>query len=430
MPEASNPIPPQATAQTTAPPADLTRRARAFVVVMGVVALFGDMTYEGARGLVGPYLGLLGASAMAIGFAAGLGEFLGYALRLLTGWLGDRTRAYWPLVIGGYAINLVAVPGLALVGSWQAAVGLLLLERIGKAVRSPARSTLVSYAANQAGVGKSFGLEEALDQVGAVTGPLLTAAAIWVLRDEPVTLRYRIAFLVLLLPVALNLAFVLLARRKYPRPECFETTTHPPGRHLGRLFRWYVVAAMLLGLGFADWALVAFHAGRVGLLDLGTLPLLYAGAMAIDAVAALAFGTLFDRHGLSVLAASTFVSALFAPLVFLFPSAWVLVLGATCWAIGMGAQDSIFKAAIAQLVPKEQRGRAYGLFFAFLGLAWWIGSTFMGWLYDRSLPMLVVFSVLTQIAAVPIFVVLGRKLARDEARADRTTTPGSTPGEG
>ncbi|HEY6877377.1 MAG TPA: hypothetical protein VI299_05130, partial [Polyangiales bacterium] len=70
-----------------------TPAARKFIVLMGVVALFGDMTYEGARGLVGPYLALLGASATAVGFAAGLGEFLGYGLRLATGWLSDRTRA-------------------------------------------------------------------------------------------------------------------------------------------------------------------------------------------------------------------------------------------------------------------------------------------------------------------------------------------------
>jgi MFS family permease len=390
------------------------RAARTFVVVMGVVALFGDMTYEGARGLVGPYLALLGASAAAVGFIAGLGEFLGYALRLVTGWLADRTRAYWPLVIAGYAVNFIAVPGLALVGSWQAAVGLLLLERIGKAVRSPARSTLVSYAANEAGVGKSFGLEEALDQVGAVSGPLLTALAIWVVRAEPVLARYRVAFMVLLVPVVLNLGLVLFARRKYPRPEAFEQPERTPRPRMGGLFRWYVVAAMLLALGFADWALVAFHATRTGLLDLATLPLLYAGAMGIDALAALAFGTLFDRFGLSVLAFSAFVSALFAPLVFLVPSGGLLVLGAACWGIGMGAQDSIFKAAIAQLVPKEERARAYGIFFALFGLAWWLGSTLMGWLYDRSLPALVAFSVVTQLASVPFFVVLGRRLSRRE----------------
>jgi MFS family permease len=389
---------------------------------MGVVALFGDMTYEGARGLLGPYLALLGASAAAVGFAAGLGEFLGYALRLLTGWLGDRTRAYWPLVIAGYAVNLVAVPGLALVGSWQAAAALLVLERIGKAVRSPARSTLVSYAANHAGVGKSFGLEEALDQIGAVSGPLLTAFVIWVVREQPVVARYRIAFVVLLLPVVFNLGCVLFARREYPRPDAFEPIERRDHPHMGSLFRWYVAAAMLMALGFADWALVAFHAARTGMFDIGSLPLLYAGAMGIDAIAALAFGTWFDRFGLSVLALSVLISALFAPLVFLFPSRPVLVAGAVCWAIGMGAQDSVFKAAIAQLVPKEQRGRAYGVFFALFGLAWWLGSTAMGLLYERSIIALVVFSVVTQLAAVPIFLVLQRKLSAASA-ASRVLRP-------
>jgi MFS family permease len=389
---------------------ETARRARTFVVIMGIVALFGDMTYEGARGLVGPWMGLLGASAVTIGFVAGLGEFLGYALRLATGWLADRTRAYWPLVIAGYAVNIVAIPGLALIGSWQAAVGLILLERIGKAVRNPARSTLVSYAANQAGAGKSFGIEEALDQIGAVIGPLLMALAIWVMREEPVAMQYRIAFAILLLPALLNVAFVLFARRKYPRPESFEAEERTVARPMGRLFGWYVAAAMLLGLGFADWAIVAYHASHVGLLDLSTLPLLYAGVMGVDALAALSFGSLFDRFGLAVLAASTIVSAMFAPLAFLVPSAWLLVLGAGCWAIGMGAQDSIFKAAIAVMVDKPQRARAYGVFFAAFGLAWWIGSTTMGWLYERSIPALVVFSVVVQLAAVPIFVVLGRKL--------------------
>lgn len=390
------------------------KRARTFVVLMGVVALFGDMTYEGARGLVGPYLALLGASATAVGFAAGLGEFLGYGLRLATGWLGDRTRAYWPLVIAGYGINLVAVPGLALVGSWEAAVALLLLERIGKAIRSPARSTLVSYAASTAGVGKSFGLEEALDQIGAVSGPLLTALAIWIVRGEPVSTQYRVAFLVLLIPVVLNLALVLSARAKFPRPDSFESAGRHDHPQLGGLFRWYVVGVMLMGLGFADWALVAFHASRTGTLDAATLPLLYAGAMAIDALGALAFGVLFDRYGLLVLAGTTVASAIFAPLVFLVPSTALLVVGAACWALGMGAQDSIFKAAIAKLVPKEERGRAYGRFFAFFGLAWWIGSTTMGWLYERSMTALVVFSVATQLAAVPVLLFVGLRVRRIE----------------
>ncbi|MBL8924228.1 MAG: MFS transporter [Myxococcaceae bacterium] len=403
----------QAAPRAGTEPAETPKRARAFIVLMGVVALFGDMTYEGARGLVGPWLAVLGASATAVGFAAGLGEFLGYGLRLVTGRIADRTRAWWPLVIGGYAVNLVAVPGLALVGSWQAAVGLLLLERIGKAIRSPARSTIVSYAASQAGLGKSFGIEEALDQIGAVSGPLLTASALWVARGEAVSTQYRVAFLVLLVPVVANLACVFSARARYPNPEHFEQAEQPRAP-VGRLFHWYVAGAMLLALGFADWALLAYHASRAGLLTAGELPLLYAGVMAIDALGALGFGALFDRHGLLVLAVTSAVSAAFAPLVFLEPSPSLLIAGAACWAVGMGAQDSIFKAAIAKLVPKHERGRAYGVFFALFGLAWWVGSTLMGLLYERSLTSLAIFSAGAQLAAVPVLIFVGRRLARLE----------------
>lgn len=401
------------------PPGAGTRRgarsAHSFIVVMGIVALFGDMTYEGARGLVGPYLGLLGASATAIGFAAGFGEFIGYALRLGTGWLADRTRAYWPLVIAGYALNIVAVPGLAFAGRWEAAIGLLLLERLGKAIRSPARSTLVSYAANEAGVGKSFGLEEALDQIGAVSGPLLTALAIGLARGQAPVHRYRVAFLVLLVPALANLSCVLLARQKYPRPESFEQKRSAVAPPIAGLLRWYIVATALLGLGFADWALVAFHASKTGLIDVAWLPVLYAAAMGVDAVAALVFGALFDRIGLRALAASTLISAAFGPLVFLSPSGWVLGAGAVLWAVGMGAQESTFKAVIAELVPKDQRSRAYGVFFAFFGLAWWLGSTAMGWLYGRSLLGLSIFSAATQLAAVPMFLVLAGKIGRHNA---------------
>jgi MFS family permease len=394
------------------------RAARAFIVLMGVVAMFGDMTYEGVRGLAGPYLGLLGASATAVGFSAGLGEFLGYGLRLVSGWVSDRTRAYWPIVIAGYATNFLVVLGLALVGTWQAAVAMLLLERIGKAVRSPARSTLVSYAAQQAGVGRSFGIEEALDQIGAVSGPLLAALAMWVVRGRAPAREYQIAFGVLMVPVIANVATVLFARRRYPRPESFEPSTPPTSSlrgNLGGLFGWYVAAVSLLGLGFADWALVSFHAGRTGAMTVAHLPLLYAAAMAVDALAALGFGTLFDRFGVSVLAVSAVLSAGFAPLAFLRPGPWGLAGGTVLWAIGMGAQDSVFKAAIAKLVPKEQRGRAYGVFFAVFGLFWWLGSAAMGWLYQRSLVTMVVFSVVTQIAAAPMFLVLGRELRRRQA---------------
>ncbi|MGZ6164363.1 MAG: MFS transporter [Myxococcaceae bacterium] len=395
---------------------DLVRRARAFVITMGVVALFGDMTYEGARGLVGPYLGLLGASAVGVGVAAGAGELAGYALRLVSGWLADRTRAHWLLTIVGYSFNLVVVPGLALAGSWEVAVALVIGERVGKAIRSPARSTLVSYAARRAGEGASFGLEEALDQIGAVAGPLLTALAIAARPGSAPLDAYRLAFGVLAVPALATLVLVLAARRSFPAPEEFEPPPEPARVGLGPSFRLLVAAAALVGLGFADWALIAFHAGRSGLVALQLLPVLYAGAMALDGVAALAFGRAFDRRGPGVLALSCLVGAGAAPLVFLGGSVGALLAGAALWAVAMGAQESIYKAAVARLVPPAQRGRAYGLFFAGFGVAWFVGSTAMGWLYEHSRPGLVTLAVVAQLAAAPVFLVAARGIARPAQR--------------
>jgi MFS family permease len=389
---------------------DLVRKARAFVVTMGIVSLFGDMTYEGARGLVGQYLGLLGASALAVGVAAGAGELAGYTLRLFTGWLADRTGAHWPLTILGYAFNLVVVPGLALVSSWQLAMVLVIAERIGKAIRSPARTTLMSHAARRAGEGKSFGLEEALDQIGAVAGPLITAGAIALRHDSPLA-GYRLAFGVLFVPALVTLVLVLAARRWFPSPEDLEP---PPAANLvafGGAFRTYLAAAALVGLGFADWALVAFHGGRSGLVSLSALPLLYAGAMGVDALAALGFGHAFDRRGPGVVALSCIAGAGAAPLVFLGGSLPALLAGAALWAVALGAQESVYKAAIARLVPAEQRGRAYGLFFAVFGVAWFAGSVAMGWLYEHSRPGLVTLAVIAQLAAAPLFLRATRGLA-------------------
>ena len=379
-----------------------SERALRFVVLMGFVAMMGDVTYEGARSVVGPYLGLLGASAATIGFVAGLGELVGYGLRLGTGWLADRTRAYWPLTIAGYATNLVAVPGLAFVGRVDAALALVLLERLGKAIRSPARSTLVSYATKEVGAGFSFGLEEALDQLGAFLGPLLVAAAMALHAGDALE-RYRAGFAILAVPVLLNLALLLTARARYPRPEELEPEEAEELASFGGGFRRFLLGAMLVGVGFADWALVAYHLGRTGMVGELLLPIVYSGAMASDAVAALLVGRAFDRVGPRVLVGTTLISATFAPLVFLGGSLPLVLLGALAWSIGMGAQESTFKATIATVVAKEHRGRAYGVFFAAFGVAWWLGSWAMGALYDRSLVGLVMLSVIAQVGAVPVF---------------------------
>ncbi|WP_025745823.1 MFS transporter [Kallotenue papyrolyticum] len=372
------------------------RAALLFVVMLGVVSLLSDVTYEGARSITGPYLATLGASAALVGLVAGLGELLGYGLRLVSGYVSDRTRQYWPITILGYVVNLVAVPLLALAGSWPLAALLIVAERIGKAIRTPARDALLAQATQKLGHGWGFGLHEALDQIGALLGPLLVAA---VLARQA---EYRLGFAVLALPALLALLALLIARLLYPQPQDRAPTT-PPLRTEGleRRFWLYLAAVALLAAGFADFPLIAYHLERVALAPARLIPLLYAMAMGTDALAALIFGRLFDRLGLAVLLAATLVAALVPGLVFL-GGFWLATLGVALWGVALGAQESIMRAALAGMVPAQRRGTAYGVFNAAYGVCWFLGSLTIGLLYDRSLTALVVVATGLQLAAVPL----------------------------
>ncbi len=391
-------------APQTMPTRDPVRsRALRFVLLLGAVSLLADVTYEGARGIIGPYLQHLGARAAVVGVAVGLGEFVGYAVRLLSGYWSDRTGRYWLFTLLGYGLNLLAVPLLAWAGHWPLAVALLLVERFGKALRAPARDAMLSHAAGQVGRGWAFGLHEALDQTGAVLGPLLVAGVLYSRGD------YRAGFAALAVPALLALTVLLLAWRLYPHPRELEPVAPSwQARGFGRAFWLYLAAAALVAAGFADFALVAYHLGSRDLLSSTWIPTLYALAMAVDAAAALAFGRAYDRWGLRALAVSTLLTAGFAPLAFA-TTLPAVVAGIVLWGVGMGAQESILRAAVAEMAPVQRRATAYGLFNTGYGLAWFVGSAWMGWLYDHALTALMLFSVVVQLLAVPLFWHLARR---------------------
>jgi len=380
-----------------------SRRALKFVVLLGVVSLFADMTYEGARSITGPYLAVLGASGTIVGIVAGGGELIGYMLRLWSGRLADRTHRYWAITIVGYVVNLLAVPLLVLAGNWETAAILMVLERAGKALRTPARDAMLSYATKHTGRGWGFGLHEALDQIGATLGPLVVAAVLMLNGD------YRTGFAVLLIPALAAISVLLAARWLFPRPQELE----PAGRTLSaqgfsRAYWVYLAGACLVAAGYADYPLLAYHFERIGSVSKDWIPILYAIAMAVDGLAALLFGRWFDRRGIAVLIVATAVSAFFAPLAFAehFDAA---LAGAVLWGIGMGAQESIMRAAIAEMTPQHRRGTAYGMFNMIFGVSWFAGSALMGWLYDVSLPALIAFSMLAQLAAIPLFMMAHRQ---------------------
>ncbi len=375
-----------------------------FVVLIGVVSFFADMTYEGARSIVGPYLAILGATATAVGIIAGLGELVGYGLRLVSGRLADQTGEYWPITLFGYFIQMLSVPLLALAGSWQAAALLVIAERTGKAIRNPPRDVMLSYATKQIGHGWGFGLHEALDQAGALVGPLVVAAVLYA-RGQ-----YQIAFAVLLVPAILTLVLIVTARILYPRPS--ELEANPPDvetKGLPRVYWIYLAGAVLVAAGFADFSLISYHFEKASTVQSTWIPIFYAVAMAVSGAGSLIFSRAFDRWGIYVLIPLTLVSALFAPLVFL-GGFDVALLGAALWGLGIGVHESIMAAAVATMVPAQRRGSAYGIFTTGYGVAWFLGSVVIGILYDTSLPAVVAFSVIAELAALPFFFVVSQRM--------------------
>ena len=385
-----------------------SRTALRFVLLIGVLSFFADFTYEGSRSILGPYLALLQASGTVVGVVTGFGELLGYGLRLVSGRLADVTRQYWPITIFGYVVQMASVPTLALVDSWPAAAVLIVLERVGRAIRNPPRDVMLSYAGKQiGGYGWAFGLHEAMDQFGAMFGPLAVAAVLARRGD------YHLAFALLLVPALINLSLVATARLLYPRPQDLKTEPRViETTGLPRVFWIYLAGAALVAAGFADYPIIAYHLDLAGIASGEAIAIFYAVAMAVSGTGSLVLGRLFDRRGFSVLIALTLVSALFAPLVFL-GGLWAALVGAAIWGLGMGVHEAIIPAAVAPMVPAERRASAFGLFTAGYGVFWFIGSAVIGTLYDISLPATVAFCVVAQIAAVPIFFRVGRRYSAD-----------------
>jgi MFS family permease len=379
------------------------RSALQFVIIIGIANFFADFTYEGARAIVGPFLGSLGASAAIVGFVAGLGELMGYGLRSVSGYFADKSHRHWTFALLGYAVNMIAVPALALATRWPLASGLVVSERIGRGIRKPTVDAMLSYAGKSIGAGWVFGLNEALDQAGATVGPLLMALILYLNGG------FRTAFSVLLIPALVCLAILVAARLLHPRPhELEEGTGHTfATTKLTRAYWIYLAAGALIAAGFADFALIGFHFHKTNSVPANLIPVFYAVAMASSAVASIPLGRLFDRFGPNVSLFAFLISAAAAPFVFLGSFAPALI-GMIFWGIGMSAQGSLFQAMLTHVIPPQKRSTAFGLFDTGYGVAWFVGSAIMGLLYDKSILVVALFSVVLQLAAIPILFVANR----------------------
>lgn len=388
------------------------RAALGFIVCLGVVSLFADMTYEGAHAIIGPYLKDLGASAAEVAIISGLGEMLGASLRFFSGRLATRTHAYWTITLFGYAMNVIAVPALAFAGNWQMAAALVIAERTGKALRGPARDVLLSEATQEVGHGFGFGLHTVMDQTGAVIGPLLLMFA--VARSNQ---RFGPAFLWLIAPAIGTMVALTVARILHPTQG--QSARNPGTQDLPKIFWYYVAAAGLLAFGFVDFPFLTVHFEIRGFFVPQYIPLLYAGAMGVEGITAFVFGRLFDRIGLIVVVIGTLVSMLSLPLGFL-GNGTAAIASVGCWAAGLGAQDASLRSGIAQVVSMNKRGSAFGIFNGVFGVMWFLGSVVTGLVYAHSLVALVAIGVAAQLAGAAMFLWIRRPLAAAALRTSET----------
>lgn len=380
------------------PQAITKKTAIKFVILFGLVSLFADMTYEGARSITGQYLSILGATGTVVGIVAGLGELIGYGFRFISGYISDKTGKYWLITIIGFTINLLAVPLLALADNWPLAAFLIVMERFGKAIRNPSRDAMLSYATKATGRGWGFGLHEAMDRSGAILGPLIISTVLYFKGG------YQMSFGLLLIPAICALSVLAAARFLYPNPQDLEIENpdlRPKG--LTRVYWFYMAGISCVAAGYVDFSLIAFHFKEIAIASDSWLPIFFAIAMAASGISALVCGRIYDKVGLSILIAVTALSSFFVPLVFLtgLPMA---IIGVILWGIGVGAQESIMRAVVANLVQMNKRGTAYGILNLWFGVSWFLGSALIGFLYDVSLIALVAFSLLIQLLSIPFFI--------------------------
>ncbi|OQC17676.1 MAG: Major Facilitator Superfamily protein [Firmicutes bacterium ADurb.Bin080] len=387
------------------------KQALIFLLFLGFVSFFSDFTHEGARSMYGQYLGLLGVSAFYVSFTSGLGEFIGHAMRLGTGYIADKTGKYWLMMILGYSVNLLAIPLLGFINPtyWELALVLILIERVGKAIRAPAKSALTSFTSSYFGAGKAFALHEVLDQLGAFLGPLLVFSIISSRSSDIKTYQY--SFFILGIFALVTIVILVISKIKYPSPKDIDISKDKQSVKIkdNPNFILYLVCVSFLALGFVDFPFISFHLSTLSLLDIKFIPLIYSIAMGIDAVSALFFGYLYDKKGLIAFIGAVSVSILIIPFIFLRGSIYLIFAGIAIWGICMGAQESIFKAIVCRYTNKDHRASAYGVFGGVFGTSWFIGSTIIGLLYEVNIIFLVIFCSSSLLISLVSSIVLLKK---------------------
>lgn len=370
-------------------------RSKVYRVIMlfGLVSFLGDIIYEGARGVIPSYLAYLGASAFLVGLVSGISEFIALTLRLIAGILTDVTRSYWKFYVLGYAL-IISIPLIGLSNMLPIVITLIVLERVAKAIRTPARDSLISFISRGVGAGKAFGIHEALDQFGAILGPLSMGVILLITTND-----YSMAFLVTFIPYLALLASVAYAYRRYPLVTPVREVDSRDGVMVyDRRFWLYNVSVLLNTVALIHVSLIILASSRT--FDPAVAAFLYTLIQGVDMFSALLAGAMFDRFGRIFLCLPFTLSMLPSTLALLGGGA-NLILASVFYGIVLGMQESIYRAAISAMVTEKQRGSAYGIFNTFYGVGSLISATVFGYFIEMGFVGLgILFTLIGQIAAL------------------------------
>lgn len=398
------------------------KKALKLIFLFGIISLLGDAIYEGARSVNGPYLAILGANAAIIGFVAGAGEFLGYGIRIFSGYFSDKTKAYWFFTIIGYGL-LFTVPLLSLAGIWQLAALFIISERIGKALRNPAKDTILSHSTKQVGTGTGFAIVEVLDQIGAIIGPLIFSILFFLLGVSGKAISdYQVGYSFLWIPFLLLMIVIIIAYFLVKNPQNLEKTevASKGNERFLKVFWLYTLFGFITTFGFVNFVLIGYHIKVQAILPDAVIPLLYAIAMGIDAVMAIVIGKTYDslknkmkndNAGLLTLVVIPILS-MFIPLFAFSMNYLFIVFSMILWGMVMGAHETIMKSVIADITPLEKRGTGYGIFSTSYGVALFGGSVMVGFLYEVSIPILIVITIIIEIIAILFFYIMWKNISK------------------
>lgn len=392
------------------------------IIIFGIISLLGDMVYESARGANSQYFELIGISAAKVGLVFGIGEFLGYFLRLISGVISDKSKKPWAFMFIGYGM-LFFVPLMGFTKNWNVLFVLILMERIGKAIRNPSKDTVLSaISENQVGVGFAFGLQEALDQVGAFLGPLIFTAVFYFTGKNTLA-EYSLGYKFLFIPFVLLMLFLYYSYRVISKGNLLgeEYGREFKSEKLKPIFWMYMAFTFFATLGFLNFSTLGYHMKSQNILTDGKITFIYSVAMIIDALTALIVGRLYDKlkeksgkkdGGILVLGAIPVVTLLL-PFFGLTMSKNLIIVSMIIFGIIMGTHETIMRSAIADITPFDKRGTGYGVFNTGYGLALFLGATITGYLYDKNLnSTILIMTVVCEIIAAIIFIKMKREIQK------------------